>query len=80
MPPRRSGRRPSSSSRWCDHLRQALGLVGLLVAIVGIALESRLVVWVAIGILAASVLQRAVTSIRARRARDDAPDAEEGGQ
>jgi hypothetical protein len=50
------------------------------VAIVGIALESRLVVWVAIGILAASVLQRAVTSIRARRARDDAPDAEEGGQ
>ena len=63
-----------------SQLKQALGLVGLLAAIAGVALESRLVVWVAIGILAVSVLIRAVASIRSRRARDDASGAEEGGQ
>jgi cytidylate kinase len=63
-----------------SQLKQALGLVGLLVAIAGVALESRLVVWVAIGILAVSVLIRAVVSIRSRRGREDAPGADEGGQ
>jgi len=76
MPPRRSGTRPSSSSRWCDQLRQALGLVGLLVAIAGIALESRLVVWVAIGVLAASAIIRLVLAVRTRRAESEAEESD----
>jgi len=76
MPPRRSGRRPSSSSRWCDQLKQAFGLVGLLVAIAGIALESRLVVWVAIGVLAASAIIRLVLAVRTRRAESEAEESD----
>jgi hypothetical protein len=51
-----------------SQLRLALGLVGLLMAIAGIALESRLVVWVAIGVLAVSAVIRVVGAVRARRA------------
>jgi len=57
-----------------SQVKQALGLVGLLAAIAGVALESRLVVWVAIGVLAASAVIRLVGAVRARRA---VPEAEE---
>ena len=57
-----------------SQVKQALGLVGLLAAIAGVALESRLVVWVAIGVLAASAVIRVVGAVRARRAT---PEAEE---
>lgn len=56
-------------------LRQALGLLGLLVALAGIATESRVVVWVAAGILGASVLLRVVGTILARKREAAAPDA-----
>jgi hypothetical protein len=55
--------------------RQAVGLLGMLVALAGIATGSTVVVWVAIGLLGASVLMRAVTAILARRREDAGPDA-----
>jgi len=55
-----------------SQVKQALGLVGLLAAIAGVALESRLVVWVAIGVLAASAVIRVVGAVRARRAERQA--------
>lgn len=56
-------------------LRQAVGLLGLLVALAGIATGSTVVVWVAIGLLGASVLLRAVATILARRREEGAPEA-----
>ena len=55
--------------------RQAVGLLGLLVALAGIATGSSVVVWVAIGLLGASVLMRVVAAILARRREAAAPDA-----
>ena len=41
-----------------SRLKQTLGLAGLLVALVGIALDRRWVIWIAIGLLAASLAVR----------------------
>jgi type II secretory pathway pseudopilin PulG len=46
------------------------------VAIAGMALESRLVVWAAIGILAASAIIRLVLAVRARRAESEAEESD----
>ncbi len=54
--------------------RQAVGLLGLLAALAGIATGSTVVVWVAIGLLGASVLLRAVGTILARRRDAASPD------
>jgi len=55
--------------------RQAVGLLGLLAALAGIATGSRVVVWVAIGLLGASVLMRAVAKLLARRREQSPPEA-----
>jgi predicted phage tail protein len=55
--------------------RQAVGLLGLLAALAGIATNNAIVVWVAIGLLGASVLLRAVATILARKRETAAPDA-----
>lgn len=55
--------------------RQALGLLGLMAALAGIATDNKAVVWVAIGLLGASVLMRAVTAILARRREQSPPEA-----
>lgn len=55
-------------------LRQAVGLLGLLVALAGIATGSTVVVWVAIGLLGASVLLRALATLLARRRETASPD------
>ncbi len=47
--------------------RQALGVVGVLVALVGIKLDNRWVVWLAIVLLGLSVLHRMVSLLWARR-------------
>ncbi|HKP27784.1 MAG TPA: hypothetical protein VJU15_00180 [Gemmatimonadales bacterium] len=47
--------------------KQILGLLGLMTAIAGIALENRVMVWIAIGLLALSVLLRIVVQARLRR-------------
>jgi len=55
--------------------RQAVGLLGLLAALAGVATNRPVVVWVAIGLLGASVLLRAVATILARRRETASPDA-----
>jgi hypothetical protein len=57
-------------------LRQYFGLAGIVLALAGIALELRWLVWAAIGVLAASVAFRLVESARVRRASEA---GEEGG-
>jgi len=47
--------------------RQGLGVLGILVALVGIALQSQLVVWLAIAMLGAAVLVRILQASRRRR-------------
>jgi hypothetical protein len=47
--------------------KQGLALVGLLVVLVGIALDNRMVVWVAIALLAGSVAIRFALAAAARR-------------
>lgn len=56
-----------------NRLKQALGLAGLLLALAGIALEQPFVIWIAIALLATSVVLRAVLSWRERRGRAEHP-------
>lgn len=49
-------------------LKQVLGVLGLLTALAGIALNNRLMIWVAMGLLGVSILLRAVIGARTRRA------------
>ena len=49
--------------------RQILGLLGILVVLVGIGLDSTPVVWVAIGILGASQVGRIILAVRNRSSR-----------
>ena len=51
--------------------KQALGLLGLIVALAGIALNNRILIWVAIGLLGASIVARMILASRARRAGQD---------
>lgn len=48
-------------------VKQALGLGGILVGLVGIGLDDRVVVWVAIGMLGASLLIRIAVAVVERR-------------
>jgi hypothetical protein len=52
-------------------LKQVLGVLGLLAALAGIALNNRPIIWVAIGLLGASILLRAVIGARERRAEGE---------
>jgi len=47
--------------------RQTLGVVGILLALVGIGLDNRWVIRSAIAVLGVSVLHRAAACLRARR-------------
>lgn len=57
--------------------RQLLGIAGMLLAVLGLALDSRVLVWVASAVLVASVGWRLLAS----RRRDQAPpeDGQAGG-
>lgn len=48
-------------------LKRVLGITGILVGVVGIGLGSRAVVWIAIGLLGASVLIRIALAVHERR-------------
>ena len=48
-------------------LRQYLGLAGILLALAGVALESHLLVWVAMGVLGLSIALKLVQSARRSR-------------
>ena len=53
-------------------LKQVAGVLGLLVAVVGIALGNRAVIWVAMGLLGGSILLRIAIAAKARRDGSDA--------
>ena len=50
--------------------KQVLGLLGLMAALAGIALNNRILIWVAIGLLGASIVARMVAAGQARRAEE----------
>ena len=54
--------------------KQVLGILGLMAALAGIALNNRILIWVAIGLLGASIAARMIAASQARRA-----EQEEGG-
>ena len=56
-------------------VRQYLGLAGIVLALAGVALESRYVVWAAIGLLGTSVLLKVLQAVRRRRAENDNGEA-----
>ena len=49
-------------------LRMALGIAGLLAAVLAVTTEKRAVFWVAVALLTGSLVVRIVARIRARRA------------
>ena len=54
-----------------QRVKEVAYLVGMILAVTGIALDNRPMVWVAIGILAAGVILRLVLARRQRQAEDD---------
>jgi len=56
-----------------NRLKQILGLAGIIVALAGLAHDSGVLIWTAIGLLGVSVLLRAVLKVRARRAESEPP-------
>lgn len=55
--------------------RHALGLIGMLLAVTGLVLDSRYLVWAAIGVLGVSFVWRLVAARRSRVAAAEARDA-----
>jgi membrane protein implicated in regulation of membrane protease activity len=55
--------------------RQLVGVAGILIAVVGIAVDSRMLVWIAIGVLLVAVLWRLVASRLDRRNAEMEEDA-----
>ena len=53
--------------------KQAVGILGLLVAVAGVALGYQWMVWIAIGLLGLSIVLRLVISARARRSEEPPP-------
>jgi len=56
--------------------KQGLGILGMAVGLAGVVLRNRMVVWVAVGLLAASLLIRIVVLVEQHR-RDSPPDADD---
>ncbi len=50
-----------------SQLKQVLGILGLMAAMAGIALQHRWLVWTAIGLLGASMVIRMILGAKARR-------------
>lgn len=53
-----------------NQLKQVLGILGLMAALAGIAFEQPVLVWIAIGVLGASMMLRMVVAARDRRNDD----------
>lgn len=53
-----------------SHLKQAFGILGLIAALAGIALQNRWLVWIAIGLLGASIVLRMIMSASAQKDTD----------
>jgi len=54
-------------------LKQAFGILGLLVAVAGVALGYQWMVWIAIGLLGLSIVFRMIAAAKARRAEETPP-------
>jgi hypothetical protein len=54
-----------------NQAKQVLGLLGLIAALAGIALNNRILVWVAIGLLGASIVARMIVASHARRSEQE---------
>jgi hypothetical protein len=52
-------------------LKQGAGVLGLLAALAGIALNNRLVIWVAIGLFGVSIVLRILIRVKERRSQRD---------
>lgn len=50
-----------------SHLKLVLGLLGLMAALAGIALQNRWLVWAAIGLLGTSMVIRMILAAKSRR-------------
>lgn len=57
-----------------QHLRLTLSLTGMLLAVAGVALDERLLIWAAIGVLGMSVVVRLIMG---RRSRTSSPPHED---
>jgi hypothetical protein len=57
-----------------SQVKQLLGVLGLLVAVAGVALGYRWMVWVAIGLLGASIVLRMIVAAKARRSEEQPPE------
>jgi hypothetical protein len=53
-----------------SQVKQVLGILGLIAALAGIALQNRWLVWLAIGLLGASIVLRMIISASARKDTD----------
>lgn len=54
-------------------LKQVFGVLGLIVALAGIALGNQTLVWVAIGLLGVSIVMRMLIAQRTRKAEREEP-------
>ena len=62
-----------------SQLKQVFGVLGLIVALAGIALGNQVLVWVAIGLLGVSIVLRMLIAERTRKAEREEPgDADSG--
>jgi nicotinamide riboside transporter PnuC len=50
--------------------RQLIGILGILLAVLGLAYDSRWLIWVAIGVLMIAFLWRIVDRLRDKRVRE----------
>jgi len=56
-----------------SQLKQVLGVLGLMVALAGVALGSQWLVWIAIGLLGCSLALRLALTARTRRGESAGP-------
>ena len=62
-----------------SHVKLALAIIGLILSVAGLMLENRLVVWLAMGLLATSLALRLIASRRQRADQEQQESSREAG-
>ena len=62
-----------------SHVKLALAIIGLILSVAGLMLENRLVVWLAMGLLATSLAPRLIASRRQRADQEQHESSREAG-